>query len=501
MKPENISPGGARSGFISETVDPRLIEGIQYEYRTWTEAVLDLTDNSWDARIEGRPLIIYLNLTGDELSIKDQGGRGMGGEEELKEFFRWGFSRKTGALGRYGKGGKGASLHLAKGLRIVCAKEGESSVFIVDEPNWDERGAGFKQIRWESQPRVPGNGFVQIELKGLKKRVDPKTLFNSLGDIYRRPILNRNLTIVLKGERLPSGEVSGLEIPVEGAAVPFNFTLDSGVKVDGWYGKLKYSQRELPFGLCPGIRGCIFGRKIEDGLFFGHPQPHQEPGMRFLTGEFNINSSEVTLMAGKSGFVQSDELWAELSEKMHLVLSPLAEELKESKGETRIPKGDKGAINNAFRIVRLGLVNMGEVTLGIKAARVKGEVETRERGAGAKKQKYLPLTPAPVEARGERKRLPAAGFIEFTCRDLGLEMRSAVTEEEGNKKLIICPQFEGYREARKNGEKTLVLYLIETAALELAKPPGEEISVDEYRQRFNRYYREFIRAGRKASLL
>lgn len=477
-----------------ESAEPELLPHLQYQYRNPIEAIQDIIDNSFDARVEGRPLLIYINYEekAGKLMISDHGGMGMG-DEELGKFFKWGLSKKRGQLGRYGWGGKAAMTYLAKSFRILCAKEGDDYATEIYEPHWDDdRSAGYKDIDGMQKPRHPGHGFVQIELEGLKRKIVPEKLFEALGDTYRLAIRERKVTIIFNGKEVPP-----LKIPTEGERIPFEITLLNDDKVVGWFGLLP-KDRALPRGIKPGIKGNVFGRKITDGLFFGHPEPHKEPGTRFLIGEFNIDSEKMPLMTGKNDFDRGSILWEDLTEQMHQLLSSYIEELTETKAMVRLPKGDREAINIAHKIVRLGLVRMGEITYGVRQPRKRKE--KREKGEREERGKYIPRTPAPKGAVGERKRLGAGGFVKFICRDLGATVRSAVDEEEGRKKLIICPNYIGYKEARKRG--VLDLHIIETAALEIAKPStGEELSVPEYLERANTYYREFIHAGRKAGLL
>lgn len=493
MKPENPQRAPLKRGKIFEKVDARLLSSLEYQYQTWTEAIQEITDNCWDARIEGRPFVIFINLEENELTITDRGGKGMG-LQELEDFFVWGVSEKRGKLGRYGYGGKAAMTKLARSVRIVSSLENGDSVFTVEELDWDSRPDGFKEIDWVSQPRVPGQGSVQLELKRLKHRIDPQKLAQSLGDTYRLALKNRGMTVVLNGQEVPF-----LEIPTIPEKTGFEFTLTGGEKVTGWLGQLK--EEHFSAGLKPGIRGCVFERKIEEGLFFGHPEPHQEPSMRFLIGEFNINSETIPLMAGKNGFEQSSPVWEEISVQMHILLTPLAEKLIHAQPELRVPRGDGEMIKSAYRIVRLGLIDMGKTSFGIRPAReTKGKNRSQKGPGEPEHRRYLPRTPAPEGAVGQRKRLANEGFINFLCRDLGPGVRSAVVGEPGERKLLINPNFAAYRESRNRG--SLVLHLIETAALELAKPTvEEEMTIEEYLLQAGRYYQEFIKSGKRAKLL
>lgn len=486
---------------IKEQISPELLTSLMFQYPSVDSAIQEIIDNSYDNAITGRPIFVYINVEPDLLTISDSGGSGMG-EVELKKFFTWGESGKREKLGRYGYGGKAALGFLAEGFVLKCAKSDGSELYQITEDSFDKRTHEQKSFQVEVKRCRPGHGFVEITLLHLKRRPNPLHLYESLGNAYRVALFQRKLAIVLNKKDVKPIEIPGLTDSYQ----EFSFRGIHNEPVSGWIGKLDLEAQRSKL-VRPGIRGYVYGRLVHDELFFGFPEPKTQSAMMGLIGELNIESDEVPLVAAKTDFVRDRVEWDFVTEEMQKILGPLVAELVGEQERKRIPKGDKPAFHLAQLIIRHGFVEMDELTRGVKPWKKTGKVRvepapTEVEGKERKGKKKLPRTQAPNGAIGERKRLPMTFTI--ISRDLGANTRSALVSEEGIKKLCICPNFLGYQAARKLGEKQLVLYIIETAALELAKAPKEEEetpSLEEYWREGNKLLGVFIKAARKEKFL
>lgn len=101
------------------------------------------------------------------------------------------------------------------------------------------------------------------------------------------------------------------------------------------------------------------------------------------------------------------------------------------------------------------------------------------------KRKNSAATPPPPDAIGKRKRVRE--FMDWTVRPMSENVRSVIEEQNNKKLLVINNLFPGYLVAKGH-----LTYLIETAALQLAKPEADEkLTPDEYLEKFDELYSFF----------
>lgn len=190
---------------IKEEVSTRAIEALMANYRDAQQAFLELIDNAVDNRIEGQSLLIRIRATKDELSVFNQGGRGLD-FEGLENFFVWGYSEKTiGQIGFYGVGGKAAMGYLGRSMEVICSPQGSDVQFRVHDPSWESRKEGqWKQFETEESKTNIQNGYFRVRISNLKGGgVNAAALGIKLGDIYRPLLLDGSVTVSLIHKRIP----------------------------------------------------------------------------------------------------------------------------------------------------------------------------------------------------------------------------------------------------------------------------------------------------------
>jgi hypothetical protein len=114
---------------VRERIDPRLTASLFANYRSATDALLELVDNAVDSRVRGRPLKVGLVLRPDSIVMTAVGGTGMGPTELERDYLRWGASRKRAGdrIGRYGQGGKAAIGHLGNRFTVTASRAGSAT--------------------------------------------------------------------------------------------------------------------------------------------------------------------------------------------------------------------------------------------------------------------------------------------------------------------------------------------------------------------------------------
>jgi len=99
--------------------------------------------------------------------------------------------------------------------------------------------------------------------------------------------------------------------------------------------------------------------------------------------------------------------------------------------------------------------------------------------------KYKPATPPPVDAVGKRRRLKE--FMDWEVRPMAESLRSKIDKSKNGEVLAINNIYSGYKIAKGN-----TIYLIETAAIQLACPSDDEnITYQDYLVRFDELYSFF----------
>ncbi|MBA3852532.1 MAG: ATP-binding protein, partial [Chloroflexi bacterium] len=126
---------------VRERIDPRLTASLFANYRSATEALLELVDNAVDSRLPDRPLEIDLTLRPGSLVLTAVGGLGMSPGQLERDYLRWGASRKRAGerIGRYGQGGKAAIGHLGNRFAIVASPAGDARAYTFHDDDYRDR--------------------------------------------------------------------------------------------------------------------------------------------------------------------------------------------------------------------------------------------------------------------------------------------------------------------------------------------------------------------------
>ena len=106
---------------VIERATLRMGEANMSNYRNSEAALLDLIDNAVDNRIEGKKIIIRVEVSRESISIYNQGGAGLD-LKGLENFLNWGHSEKNQSqIGQYGVGGKSAIGFLGQSMEVRCS--------------------------------------------------------------------------------------------------------------------------------------------------------------------------------------------------------------------------------------------------------------------------------------------------------------------------------------------------------------------------------------------
>src|SRR3989304_1940127 len=148
---------------IQEKVSTRAIEALMKNYRDAQQAFLELIDNAVDNRDESNPLLVRIRISKNELTIFNQGGKGLD-LDGLRNFFVWGYSDKTSReIGFYGVGGKAAMGFLGRGMEVTCSAKGQETEYKVSDPSWETRQEGeWKQFIPQVQKASATDGYFRV---------------------------------------------------------------------------------------------------------------------------------------------------------------------------------------------------------------------------------------------------------------------------------------------------------------------------------------------------
>lgn len=122
---------------VRERIDPRLTASLFANYRSATDALLELVDNAVDSRLPERPLTVEIAVHPGTVTITAVGGTGMSPGQLEREYLRWGASPKHAGerIGRYGQGGKAAIGHLGNRFVVVASPAGDHRAWAFEDPS------------------------------------------------------------------------------------------------------------------------------------------------------------------------------------------------------------------------------------------------------------------------------------------------------------------------------------------------------------------------------
>jgi len=178
---------------VRERIAPEITASLFANYRSSSDAVMELIDNAVDSRIPKSPLTVEITVHPQSLVVTAAGGEGMGIREIERNYLRWGGSPKRGRqlLGQYGQGGKAAIGHLGKRFTVEASRPGDLVAWRFTDEDYRDRSRLKTYELLETPKRTPiAVGYVRIRIDGIDKRIDVRRLAQRLAETYR-PLLER----------------------------------------------------------------------------------------------------------------------------------------------------------------------------------------------------------------------------------------------------------------------------------------------------------------------
>ncbi|MBI4084538.1 MAG: ATP-binding protein [Candidatus Levybacteria bacterium] len=494
---------------IEERIDPaRMIDAVRHNYADAISAFMELIDNAVDERIEGKQLRINLGTKGNRLFVGSVGGNGLD-YDGLTRFFTWGESAKrgqAGKIGRYGVGGKAAMGYLGNSMEVVCATPGSNKGLRVVDGDWTDRKPGELKVFQPSIVDVnriidkdPDEGLFNITIGKLQRKIDERTLYQRLGEVYRPLLISEHgehpkVRIILNGADVKPMEIRYVTDDPELAPKAYdvddtqeNLTiLTVGIKETG--------QNDLE----PGIRCYANGRLIAKGKFFGIPS--HIPGSRRLIGEAEMPFVPITTnkvdfdhdsREWKAAFVAIEKLlrdrWLEKLEKLQVEEGHLP-----SNEELNLARRLKTEFQDFLRNTRfLTNSDLAGTASGRLPPTKPGKPRPEPEGTHASPEGR---TPPAIEALVGKDKVKRWGpFDDWIPSSLGNgRQRSDVIVENDREVLRINTDYAPYQYALRKGKEVLDLYFIETITDELSSRLKPNASSEEYRTYADEMLRRFI---------
>ena len=477
---------------VRERIDPRLTASLFANYRSATDALLELIDNAVDSRVAGRPLIVDVAVHPGTLTLTAVGGTGMSPGQLERDYLRWGASGKRAGerIGRYGQGGKAAIGHLGNRFAVVASPAGDERAYAFDDPAYRDRSRLRQyELHERAKPVAPELGYVRIDIGEVDKRVDPRKLPGRLGEVYR-PLLDSGVLAL----RVNRGPVVPVAWPV---AERHEFAVRAGGRiVRGWYGLLPDPP---PPSIEPGVRVYHLGRLIGDAAWFGHPGPALHPSLNRLVGEVELPHVPVTM--NKADVDRDSAEWVEVEARLHRLLAPLVRRLTREQRTLASPQALRTAeqvrriLARALRLLESGRLFETEVGLGGGSG---GQLTLEQAASDRPEEPEEPEAPE-VPPAPEAPETPAAppegpapapirrgagsgdrrGVGEIVIRALDPRLRSAMVVEDGVRRVVINSRYPLY-EVRKGD----LWYQLETALREVCVTIPEA-TVPEFERKVN----------------
>ena len=484
---------------VRERIDPRLTASLFANYRTATDALLELVDNAVDSRLPERPLTVEIAVHPGTVTITAVGGTGMSPAQLEREYLRWGASPKRAGerIGRYGQGGKAAIGHLGNRFVVIASPAGDHRAWAFEDPQYRDRSRLRRyELHERTKPVDPELGYVRIEIGEVDKRLDPRRLPARLGDVYR-PLLERGELVV----RVNRGPVVPEPWPL---AERHEFSVRAGGRlIRGWYGLLADPP---PAAIAPGVRIYHLGRLIGEPAWFGHPGPATHQALNRLVGEVELPHVPVTM--NKADVDRDSPEWLAVEARLHRLLAPLvgrltrAPETQASPGALRTAEQVRRILARALRLLESGQLFESEVGSGPgsgggqltleQASPPEGEPAEPE--ATGEPEGTTPATPPGEEAEADGAQAePQApkvrsggsgpgsrsGIGEVVIRALDPRLRSAMVVEDGIRRVVINSRYPLYEV--RDGD---LWYQLETALREVCVTIPEA-TVPEFERKVN----------------
>lgn len=248
------------------------------------EAIAELVENSLDAAIPQRQLLVEILMSEDKIVVKDN-AQGMD-EETAINAMRLAHSTKKNKLGEFGLGLKTACTALGRAFRIETTKKDISEKYILeyDEDEWTEKNSWEHILQVEDAPKNE-HGTI-IEISKLRFHYYPNmaiNLRNAFSMRFGSFIKNKELVLKFNTKFVESFQ---FKLTKEGKH-NFEILTDDGGVINGWWGLLatRSVKGEYGFNLFKG------NRLIKTHAMIGF-NPH--PEVARLVGEIHLDHVPVT---------------------------------------------------------------------------------------------------------------------------------------------------------------------------------------------------------------
>ena len=215
---------------LKEEFDGGLKYALYSNFSKYTEAILELVDNSVSNRIEGRLLTISILVNSKSFTIIDMGGKGMS-LKDLNTFLKWGKikPRESKDIGAYSQGGKSAMGYLGEEMILTTSSLGERTQYKIEDNNLHEYKLKYYKVI--QTPADIDRGYTQVEIKKLKRNIKEDVLKTLLADTYRPLIENNEVVIKYNGDI-----IKPIPFPLDNEFKKENFLVDDNIR--GWVGRL-----------------------------------------------------------------------------------------------------------------------------------------------------------------------------------------------------------------------------------------------------------------------
>lgn len=466
---------------VRERIDPRLTASLFANYRSATDAILELVDNAVDSRIAGQPLRVELTIRPGAITLVAVGGKGMGPAELERDYLRWGASRKRGGgqIGRYGQGGKAAVGYLGERFTIVASRPGDPHAVGFEDGEYRDRSK-LRTYDLRDRPKPVGVdlGYVRVDIGGVDRPMDRRRLPARLAEVYRPLIERGDVVLVVDRAKIALTQpdlVERRDVNVRAG----------GRMVRGWYGLLPDPP---PPGAVSGVRLYHLGRLVGPPEWFGHQGPTLHPSLDRLLGELELPHVPVTM--NKSDVDRDSPAWLEVERRMHALLAPVVRRLTRDDAVRLDPAALRTAdqvrriLARALRLLESGQLfesDPGSGSGGADGPRGQLSLDAlapappphppSDDPSGAADAAH---TPPGRDGAGARR-----GAAEIVIRSLDPRLRSAMVVEDGVRRVVINARYPLY-EVRKGD----LWYQLETALREVCLTIPEA-TVPEFERKVN----------------
>lgn len=479
-----------RTFTVFEEATLRMAESAMSNYRDANLALMDLVDNGVDNRIEGQPLSIYVRITKDHITVRNEGGEGLD-LEGFQNYLRWGISSKRGRIGQYGVGGKAAMGFLGKSIEITASAKDSDTEYHLSDPNWGEKQEVSKREHTAEERSADNKtGYFNARITNLSnKKLDTKIIQARLGDTYRPLLDSGAVRIFVNNQAVTPLEIKYLESDANFRPERKRLGTGFGDPINIKVGILEEGQK-----VKPGMRCYYRGRLIEDGEFFGMSTPAQFPQASKLIGEVHLDHLDVTM--NKSDFIK-DAKWDDaVAVIRQQVLEAWYKKLKELRIENtfKLESYEKAIARDAKKalehILSLTQLITRRTLPGSSAGRLpptpddtaKSPPSGRTRNVG----NIEGATPPDINATKAPNYKRWGALHEWEPVSMGNpDIRSEVVKEDDREIVRINIDYRMYQAAKKAGRDALFLYQGQTAIIEICRREYPQLTPAEFQDKVN----------------